>query len=245
MLAYTSGISYYLVLLRSYTVYNLISIVLYRIENMAEQEGVIKYQLNHQQQALPENCLITELNSWRSVLYRLGLIGQDDKRYDGYGFGNISQRHQAHSQSFIISGSQTGHLEQLSQQQYSLVNSADIKRNIINSSGNSKPSSEALTHACVYQHNSQAHAVIHSHCPEIWQHTHTLKLLYTTADIAYGTIEMAQAVADLLNLNPSNTTGIFSMLGHKDGIIAYGKSIEEAAWLMIKYLNLAIQIEQS
>lgn len=211
---------------------------------MAEQEGVIKYRLNHRHQNLPENCEITALNSWRTVLHRLGLIGQDDNRYGGLGFGNISQRYHPDDCAFIISASQSGHIEQLTSRQYCLVQQADIRHNQIDSIGLNRPSSEALTHACIYRHNTQAHAVIHSHCPEIWRHTHQLGLAFTAAEIAYGTTEMAQAVADLLALQPQQSAGIFTMLGHKDGIVAFGNNIEDAAWQLIKCFNSAIEIEQ-
>jgi hypothetical protein len=40
---------------------------------------------------------------------------------------------------------------------------------------------------------------------------------------------MAKAVAALVN----NSTGLFSMLGHEDGIVAYGSSLNTAACLLI------------
>lgn len=211
---------------------------------MPQQEGVIKYRLNHKLAEPPEPNAVLEINSWRSIMYRLGLIGQSTVRYDGLGYGNISQRFPSTANSFFISGTQTGHIESLTAKQYCLVNSADITHNVINSSGPCKPSSEALTHACIYQHSSQAKAIIHSHCPEIWRQTEALNLAYTAADIAYGTTEMADAVAQLISSNQLKSSSIFSMLGHEDGIVSFGKTITEAAWLMIKHLNSAIQIEQ-
>ncbi len=211
---------------------------------MPEKEGVIKYQLNHKQTDFPGTNAVLELNSWRSIMYRLGLIGQSMDRYGGLGYGNISLRFPSTADSFIISGTQTGEIEFLTAKQYCLVTSADITQNIINSSGPCKPSSEALTHACIYQQSSQARAIIHSHCPEIWRQTEALNLAHTSADIAYGTTEMACAVAQLISSNQLKSSSIFSMLGHEDGIVSFGKTVAEAAWLMIKHLNLAIQIEQ-
>ena len=81
---------------------------------MKEQEGVIKYQLNHTQQPINRLLSLTGINAWRTIAVRLDLIGQTPERYDNVGFGNISQRIDAHNSQFIISGTQTGHIEQLS-----------------------------------------------------------------------------------------------------------------------------------
>jgi hypothetical protein len=80
---------------------------------MNEQEGVIKYELEHQQMPMTETFSIKEISAWRAILFRLGLLGQDPDRYDNLGFGNISHRVKPQSNQFIISGTQTGHIEYL------------------------------------------------------------------------------------------------------------------------------------
>ncbi|MCK5924652.1 MAG: class II aldolase/adducin family protein, partial [Methylococcales bacterium] len=164
----------------------------------SEQEGVIKYQLHHAQQALIPSPLFLEINAWRHIFCQLNMMGQDQARYDGYGFGNISHRYQATSSAFLITGTQTGHLNPLKPENYALVTSVHLAQNQIYSQGHCQPSSEALTHASVYTKNKTIHAVIHVHCPEIWRHTHTLKLAHTAKNIVYGTPEMAYAVMDLV-----------------------------------------------
>jgi len=208
---------------------------------MAESEGVIKYELHHIDEELSKEFSFAELNAWRTVLFKLNLIGQDPHRYHGLGYGNISQRIAGSSQ-FIISGTQTGHLEQLSRQDYCLITQAYPHKNQIYSQGACKPSSEALTHASVYAHDANINAVIHVHSPVIWQHTDTLNLAHTAADITYGTPEMAKAVAELLKAKP--TINVFTMLGHEDGVIAFGESLSAAAVALIKQLSAAFAIEQ-
>src|SRR5512139_1489618 len=117
---------------------------------MKDQEGVIKYQLEHTQKPINEEFSISEINAWRTIIFRLGLIGQDPERYDNLGFGNISQRLDSQSSQFIISSSQTGHIEHLSTEHYCLVVKADPQKNWIQSCGLYKPSSESLTHASIY-----------------------------------------------------------------------------------------------
>jgi ribulose-5-phosphate 4-epimerase/fuculose-1-phosphate aldolase len=209
---------------------------------MNETEGVIKYQLHHTDTPLANNIDPTALNAWRTVMFKLNLIGQNPHRYSGYGFGNISQRLSTSDLQFIISGTQTGHLSVLSRHDYCQVRRASPQTNEIVSNGECKPSSEALTHASVYLQNPQIQAVIHVHCPEIWQHTHDLNLAHTAADIAYGTPEMAEAVTELFKSGHWQQTAVFTMLGHEDGVMAFGNSLNQAGCALITQLALALEI---
>jgi len=211
---------------------------------MKEQEGVIKYQLHHTQQAINPLLSLTEINAWRTIAVRLDLIGQIPERYDNIGFGNISQRIDAYNDQFIISGTQTGHIEHLSPEHYCLIVKADPHQNRLQSCGLCKPSSESLTHAGIYAQSNAIKAVIHAHSPEIWQHTAALGLPHTSADVPYGTVEMATAVEQLFQSGQLIQRSLFTMLGHEDGVVAFGRNMQEAAWELLKYLSLAIGIEQ-
>ena len=210
---------------------------------MKEQEGVIKYQLEHTQKPINEKFSFCEINAWRTIIFRLDLIGQDPERYENLGFGNISQRLDAKSRQFIITGSQTGHIEHLSPEHYCLVVKADPHKNRIESCGHYKPSSESLTHASIYAQDSSIQAVIHAHSPEIWGNTVALGLPHISADIPYGTVEMVLAVEQLLQSGNLQQISLFTMLGHEDGVVSFGRNMQEAAWVLIKYLSLAIGIE--
>lgn len=212
---------------------------------MAEPEGVIKYQLTHSDQ--PIDCaptLIAALNVWRSILVKLGLIGQNPERYDGLGFGNMSHRNGVAGE-FLITGTQTGHLECLKPNHYCLVKAINLERNTIDSQGLSQPSSEALTHASIYQNQPACQAVIHIHNPEIWQHSQPLALPQTSADIAYGTPEMAHEVKGLFKSEAFAKNQIFTMAGHEDGVVAFGESLEQAGLALIKHLARALILAQN
>ena len=211
---------------------------------MKDQEGVIKYQLKHTQQPIIEKISLSEINVWRTIIFRLGLIGQDPERYGNLGFGNISQRLNPQSSQFVISGSQTGHIEHLSPEHYCLVVKADPQKNWIQSCGLNKPSSESLTHASIYAQDSNINAVIHVHSPEIWNNTAALNLPHISAGIPYGTVEMAIAVEQLFQSGDLQRTSLFTMLGHEDGVVSFGINMQEAAWELIKCLSLAIGILQ-
>lgn len=212
---------------------------------MQEQEGVIKFRFDHQNRPIDQAISLSALNAWRSILFKLGLIGRDPARYGGLGYGNISLKPDLNNNAFIISGTQTGHIAELSRAHYCEVWNTDIERYFLQSKGLTKPSSEAITHACVYSQDASIRSVIHIHSPEIWQKTAELALPHTPADAAYGTPQMARAVAELFQSGPLDDRPIFSMLGHQDGIVAFGDSIEHAAWLLIKALGDALRIEDT
>mgnify|MGYP000285251838 CR=1 FL=1 len=215
---------------------------------MGNLEGVIKYQLNHQNTLIDKEISIAELTAWRTLLFDLKLIGQIEERYEGLGFGNISQRIESNisnTDSFLITGSQTGGIRVLNRQLYCTVLKAHPHLNTIDSEGKTKPSSESLTHASVYQQDKNIQAVIHIHCPEIWTNTTQLNLPYTASKIKYGTTEMATEVARLLNTADLKNKKIFSMLGHKDGIIAFSDSLESAAQIIIGYYAKSLTLDQN
>ncbi len=209
---------------------------------MTEQEGVIKYRLDYQPCAAQHYPEYDELNAWRSILFRLGLIGQDVQRYGGLAYGNISFRLDD-TRQFIITGSQTGGLGSLTNDHYSTFLSVGPSQNHIVATGAIKPSSEALTHAAVYAASHNVKAVVHVHSPMIWQHYQALALPAIDATIQYGTQAMAEAVLALFALNSLAEKPIFVMLGHEDGIVAFGDTIADAGMVIIRTLALAIQID--
>ncbi len=212
---------------------------------MSETEGVIKFNLEHKHKSLDQSISILEINAWRSVIYKLQLIGQRPDRYQGYSYGNISQRLTSDKSEFIISGTQTGGLETLRREQYSHVQHADPEQNHLLSSGLSKPSSEAMTHASVYQHCKTVEAVIHVHCPYLWQYGEELGLPSTAADIPYGTPEMADEVGRLLLTDELQEKKFFTMRGHEDGVIAFAENLETAADILINHYAKALMLAQS
>ena len=212
---------------------------------MTEQEGVIKYRLDHRYMPLERTIDIRNINAWRYVFCKLALIGQDQARYQGLGFGNISQRLTPGDNRFLITGTQTGHLAYLKTEHFAMIESASPKQNTLRSRGARQPSSEALTHASIYQLAPTVHAVIHVHSPDIWRHTLLLNISYTETAIAYGSVEMTEAVEKLFLSDQLERRRIFSMLGHEDGVVAFGASLSEAAKTLITYFVDALTIEQS
>lgn len=199
---------------------------------MTVSEGVIKYKLDFLKSAATTEDL-RELNVWRSILFGLGLIGQDSSRYEGYGFGNLSKRSQLDEQLFYISGTQTGNLPQLNQQHYVCVEHSDIAQNHVIASGPIKPSSEALTHSMFYQLNASIECVIHVHSPQLWKFGLENDYPCSEETVAYGTPAMATEIARLYKSAGLQQNRTLVMAGHEDGMICYGDSVDQAGLALV------------
>ncbi|MDT8444034.1 MAG: class II aldolase/adducin family protein [Desulfuromonadales bacterium] len=206
------------------------------------REGVIKFQLDFQEGPTPPEELLLELNAWREIFRRLGLLGQDPARYDGYGFGNLSRRLPGQDNSaFLISGTQTGPLQKLLPRHYATVEQCLPAANQLRASGQIQPSSEALSHASLYQSNSAILWVMHLHSPDIFNCRTRLKLPCTDPSAAHGTPAMAAEIQRLATLPQQAGASLLVMTGHQDGILAYGPSAAETGLLVVETLALALQ----
>ena len=197
-------------------------------------DGVIKYAINHTQADTPEFGEYESLEALRSRLFTLGLIGVQD----GVGYGNISSRDA--QDSFFITATQTGELAELTPEFYTHINSYDFSRFSVNSQGKRQPSSEALSHAMIYEISSEINAVIHIHSKALWEFMKKNDSLFTRAE--YGTIAMVEEIASLYEGKNPFDESIFVMRGHEDGVIAFGKSVKEAELVLYsmiqKYLTV-------
>lgn len=192
-------------------------------------EGYIKYQCNWIQTEIIHPEQIHEINKWRSLLIKKGFIGMYP---NGIGFGNISMR--IDHNIFMISGSATGGIQELTVDHYALVTDFNLTHNQLTCKGMTTASSESLTHAAIYDCSKETNAVVHIHHKEKWS-----RLIHhvatTDPSIAYGTPEMAFAIQNLIMDNKVGPSKIIVMGGHEEGLISYGETLEAAAmaFLMI------------
>jgi L-ribulose-5-phosphate 4-epimerase len=173
---------------------------------------------------------LRDLNVWRSRLYKAGLIGVYP---DGIGYGNISTRFQR--SKFIITGTATGKLQKLNARHYTQVTDYSLDKNRVTCVGPIKASSESLTHALLYECDKDINAVFHVHHAGIWKKL--LRVVPTTkATIEYGTIEMAREVRRLFKDTSLPLDKIFVMAGHEEGIVTFGKTMDEAGEKLLNEL---------
>ena len=186
---------------------------------MTEERGVIQFQYELHPAPAIEAQSISDLQELRRYCFRNNLVGVNQA---GIGFGNISKRD---ADSFIISGSQTGHLEELSPEHYTRVLSYDIDNNSVLAEGPIAPSSESLSHAACYESSAGINFIAHVHHEGLWKAN--LGILPTTAEqIEAGVPAMAREIDRIINEASSQTSGGIAMAGHKDGLIFYGTSLE-------------------
>ncbi len=189
-------------------------------------DGVIKYHFEFQKSVALDKKLFIAIENVRERLFALGFIGEQD----GVGFGNISQR--INQNSFVITGTQTGHLSNLNATHYALIEEYDDETFFLKSSGAIKPSSEALTHGTIYNLDKNIGAVIHIHAKKLWQFMLANEYL-KTKNVPYGTSEMIAAVQSIYKTKEPLLNSKFVMTGHEDGIVFFGKNIQEAEKVLL------------
>lgn len=203
--------------------------------NSNRDEGVIKFKLTLKRAPAPEMNQVIALEKWRALFFKLALVGEYP--IDKIGYGNLSSR--LSKKTFIITGSQTGHLAHLQAHHYTKVIDCDLKRGSVTAEGLIPPSSESLTHYGIYEANPAIQYVFHVHHQKLWQLLKDGPYDSISDNIPYGTQEMAEAASTLLG---NKSSGIFVMKGHEDGIISYGTTAEEAGKPILElYRKLAVR----
>lgn len=211
---------------------------------MNEAEGVIKFQLEFAEAEPLPPSLLTELNAWRQVLVQLQMIGRTPTRYNNDGFGNISRRlsddrlHD-YANPFVVSGTQTGGIAELTAVHYATVLHCIPDENRVIAEGPMRPSSESMTHGMVYALAPTVNWVMHVHEPAIWQRASHLEIPTTSPAVSYGSPEMSSEVARLFQETAVSQKRIFAMAGHQDGIVSFGKTADEAGQVLVRYLAKA------
>lgn len=213
------------------------------------QEGVIKFELEHQRRPLDAAMLgdaVCQLVAWREVMALTGLVGQDPRRYEGAGYGNASIRVGRRSagrgrRSFLITGTQTSGRRRIGLDDFALVERYDASRNRLESHGRTAPSSESLTHAAAYDLGPHIRCVLHAHSPVLWRAAALLRLPASDPAVPYGTPEMASEVGRLFRDGVFAERRILAMGGHEDGILVFGRSPEDAGQVLITWLARAYE----
>ncbi len=192
-------------------------------------DGYIKFTCHLVSEKIEIPVLLFDpLNFWREEMWQRSFIGAYP---DGIGFGNISIR-VPQTDQFYISGSATGGLPELAQIHYPLVEKCSLPQNALWCKGLVKASSESLSHAAIYSCDSAIGAVVHIHNRQLWEKY--LDVLPTTdMQVEYGTPEMAYEIIRLMGLPETQKRKVFVMGGHAEGIVAFGKTVEEAARLIL------------
>jgi L-ribulose-5-phosphate 4-epimerase len=192
-------------------------------------EGVVKYSNIHDDHPIADYLLPqNEFYKTRSLLYKNSWIGETP---DGIGYGNLSTL--AQEDQFIITGTQTGQLGTLEPKHLSLVCDWDLAKQVVRSTGETPPSSEAISHGTIYDSLKTVRAIIHIHHEAFWK---SLLQKYAPIVSPYGSRELAHEIVE--KQQQLATQGIFALLNHKDGIFAFGQSLEECMSILEEHMPL-------
>jgi ribulose-5-phosphate 4-epimerase/fuculose-1-phosphate aldolase len=184
-------------------------------------DGIIKYHAIHKNSSPPDHVNLDQLDEVRTKLFDLGLVGVYS---DGIGYGNVSIRNDT---GCIISGTSTGAVRVLGSGGYCYVRSFDLNLNTVKTEGPTLASSESMSHCAIYQAHSSVQCVLHIHNRALWQKLLDYGCESTSADIPYGTPQMALSMATLVSSKLAPTS-LLVMAGHDEGIVAYGHTISSA-----------------
>ncbi len=204
--------------------------------------GLITFHLDFRSAPPPEARLIEEPNRWRSILRDRGLLGQDPSRYGGYGFGNISRRlppwdAPRGKRRFLVTASQTGHLDVLECRHYTVVQESVPSENRIRAEGILHPSSESITHGMLYDLDDTLRYVMHVHSPVLWHAKGRLGLPVSDAGVPYGSPELAREIERLYRDANLSEWRVLAMGGHEDGLISFGRTADEAGSVLLDLLE--------
>ena len=188
-------------------------------------EGYTKYECDWRQGPAVPAAAIEELNAWRNRLHECGLIGYYAEHH--VGFGNVSVR-EGDSDTFIVSGTQTGHIVTTDETHYARVIRCDIEANRVVCEGPVQASSEALTHAAIYALDPNIRAVVHVHDESLWREFID-RIPTTSRAVPFGTPEMALEFRRLYAGTDFAARGVAIMGGHAEGILSFGNDVEQAA----------------
>jgi ribulose-5-phosphate 4-epimerase/fuculose-1-phosphate aldolase len=200
---------------------------------MTNQEGYIKFQCDWEKKGFTfSKKNFKNINEWRKKLYDLELIGIYE---NGVGFGNVSIREE-NTNRFFITGSETGRHEELTKNHYSKVIDYNISENYMKCVGQVKASSESLSHAAIYEAAPEMNGIIHTHHSKLWKMLKN-KLPTTPPEAEFGTPEMAEEIKKLLDEKEVRIEKIIIMGGHEEGILTFGRNLDEAGEVLLKYFN--------
>ena len=194
-------------------------------------EGYIKFQCCLIKSSPPPPSEITKLQEWRTKLFALKLIGA---YANGIGYGNISERREG--EQFVITGSATGKYALLNPEHYSKVTDFNPALNTLTCEGETKASSESMTHGMIYRLDKQVRAVIHIHHLALWQKLLN-KVPTSSVQVPYGTPHMAEEIERLFSHSNLQKQKILAMAGHEEGIITFGKSLDEAGKVLVDHYS--------
>ena len=185
---------------------------------MTEENRVApKFKVIFNSNDTPSDKRLEELKKWCRIFHEKDLAPP----YCGGSYGNLSFRKEPRKTPFIITGTNIGLKDNLSDDKFAEVTGIDIENMTVYATGKISPSSESLLHFAIYEARHEINAVFHGHSNELLERYKDLNIASTEKEEDYGSKDLVRRVLNILGDN-----NIIIMKGH--GFISLGKTMEEA-----------------
>ena len=196
-----------------------------------EIHGGVKFRTEFLSGACPADARLEELKAWCAEFHKRNFAPP----YGEFSQGNLSFRIRPGEDAFVISGSQVGWKDRLTDDKFVTVQDCDLEKGIVYANGTRDPSSESMLHFAIYRARRDVQAVFHGHSPEILRCADRPPDIPETREKhSYGSIELVQSVIEVLG-----DADFVIMKRH--GFISLGKTMEEAGTRAIETHRLCLQ----
>jgi ribulose-5-phosphate 4-epimerase/fuculose-1-phosphate aldolase len=195
-----------------------------------EIHGGVKFRTEFLSADAPADARLEELKAWCAEFHTRNFAPP----YGEFSQGNLSFRIQPGEDAFIISGSQVGWKDRLSNDKFVTVNGCDLDNGTVFASGTRDPSSESMLHFAIYFARKDVQAVFHGHSREILRCVNKLNLPETREKAPYGSMELVWSVMEVLG-------DADFVLIRKHGFISLGSTMKEAGERAIETHRLCLQ----
>jgi ribulose-5-phosphate 4-epimerase/fuculose-1-phosphate aldolase len=190
----------------------------------------VKFVTEFLSAAPPADARLEELKTWCAEFHRRDFAPP----YGEFSQGNLSFRIRPAEDAFIISGSQVGWKDSLTDDKFVMVHRCNMEKGIVYACGTRDPSSESMLHFAIYNARKDVQAVFHGHSREILKCVNRLNLPETREKASYGSMELVRSVMEVLG-------AANFVLIRKHGFISLGASMKEAGERAIGIHRLCLQ----
>ncbi len=199
-------------------------------KSAVEMHVGVKFATEFLSTAVPADIRLEELKTWCAEFHRRNFAPP----YGEFSQGNLSFRLRPGENTFVISGSQVGWKDSLTDDRFVTVHRCDLERGMVYASGTRDPSSESMFHFAIYRERNDVHAVFHGHSREILKCVNKLHLPETREKAPYGSIELVRSVMEVLG-------DADFILIRKHGFVSLGATMKEAGERAIETHRLCLQ----
>jgi len=192
-----------------------------------ETHAGVKFRTEFLSKAVSADPRLQELKAWCAEFHRRNFAPP----YGEFSQGNLSFRLAPGQDAFVITGSQVGWKDRLTDDRFVTVRGCDLNRRIVYAEGDWDPSSESMMHYAIYRARADVGAVFHGHSRELLKSG--LSLPQTIETAPYGSLELVNRVLEVLDAH-------CFLLIRKHGFLSLGRTMKEAGELAIDTHNLCL-----